>query len=233
LTEDSTQVDAHECATELIPWYVNGTLESAERAQLEAHLQSCEACRREHQAQVRLHEAMQTDDTLVFAAEPSFRKLMTRIGTQEDAGDLGRAAAPAATAPQSAPAPRWPGRAVRWLAAATVIEALGLGYGVWAWHTDQAVPSSYITLTTPAASYRDTPRIRIVFRPGLSVQELGTLLHRAGAHIVDGPTDSNVYTLGFTGQEVTAQDLERRAADLRASSEVLFAEPLGTANEAR
>ncbi len=31
---------------------------------------------------------MQADGTLVFAAEPSFRKLMTRIGTHEDAGEM-------------------------------------------------------------------------------------------------------------------------------------------------
>ena len=59
------------------------------------------------------------------------------------------------------------------------------------------------------------------------------LLHQAGAHIIDGPTDSNVYTLGFTGAEVTPGVIEQRVTSLRASSDVLFAEPLGTGNESR
>jgi hypothetical protein len=218
----------------LIPWYVNGTLEASEAARLGAHLKGCAVCRREYEGQVRLFEAMQTDGNLVFAAEPSFQKLMTRIGTHEDAGELALGVRPVAPVASPAPAARAPGRAARWLAAAALIEALGLGYGAWAWHTDGATTQApYVTLTSPAPSYRDSPRVRVVFRAGLSVQSLGALLHQAGAHIIDGPTDANIYTLGFTGSEVTAQVVERRAAALRASSDVLFAEPLGAGTDPR
>ena len=120
------------------------------------------------------------------------------------------------------------------VAAAAVLEGLGLGYGAWAWHAYSATAQApYVTLTSPAPSYRDGPRIRVVFRSGLSVASLGAMLHQAGAHIIDGPTDSNVYTLGFTGSDVTAQVIERRAAALRASSDVLFAEPLGAGTDPR
>jgi hypothetical protein len=234
LNPEPPEFDPYPCATESIPWYVNGTLEAAEAARVGAHLKGCEACRREYDGQVRLFEAMQADGTLVFAAEPSFRKLMTRIGTQEDAGELASGIpAPVArvTATKAARAPR---RVARWLAAAAVVEGLALGYGAWALHVyGAAAQSPYVTLTSPAASYRDSPRIRIVFRSGLSVQGLGMLLHQAGAHIIDGPTDSNVYTLGFTGAEVTPGVIEQRVTSLRASSDVLFAEPLGTGNESR
>jgi Putative zinc-finger len=234
LNSDPTDVEPYPCATELIPWYVNGTLEAAEAAKVGAHLKVCEPCRREHEGQVRLFEAMQADGTLVFAAEPSFRKLMTRIGTHEDAGEMAIGVPAAVAAPIVTKSVRAPQRAVRWLAAAALIEGLGLGYGAWALHAYRAaVPSAYVTLTSPAASYRDTPRIRIVFRSGMSVQDLGVLLHKAGAHIIDGPTDSNVYTLGFSGNGVKPQDIEQRAAEFRANNDVLFAEPLGTGNDGR
>ena len=230
----NTDPEPYPCATESIPWYVNGTLEAAEAARLSAHLKVCEPCRREYAGQVRLFEAMQTDATLVFAAEPSFRKLMTRIGTHEDAGELASGATPPVAPVMARKAPHAPARVARWLAAAAVIEGLGLGYGAWAWHAYSATAQSpYVTLTSPAASYRDAPRIRIVFRSGLSMQALGVLLHRAGAHIIDGPTESNVYTLGFSGGEVTPREIEQRATALRASSDVLFAEPLGTGNDSR
>lgn len=231
---EHTDVEPYPCATEAIPWYVNGTLEAAEAARVGAHLKVCEACRREYEGQLRLFEAMHTDTTLVFAAEPSFRKLMARIGTQEDAGELA-SGTPAPAAPVMATkAARAPGRVARWLAAAVIIEGLGLGYGAWAWHAySVTAPSSYVTLTSPPVSYRDTPRVRVVFRSALSVQGLGVLLHQADAHIIDGPSESNVYTLGFSGADATPREIERRAAALRASSDVLFAEPLGIGNDSR
>jgi hypothetical protein len=239
LNPQPDDVDPHQSATGLIPWYVNGTLDGAEAAKLGAHLDVCAPCRSDYEAQLRLFEAMQPQSTLVFAAEPSFRKLMARIGSGEDAGELASARA-AAAAPVPVPVPvasrtsRAPSRVARWLVAAVVVEGLGLGYGGWVLHTytPNAAPA-YVTLTAPQPSYHDSARVRIVFRSSLSVQELGTILHKADAHIIDGPTDSNVYTLGFAGATVTAGAAERQLAALRANADVLFAEPLGAVNESR
>jgi hypothetical protein len=225
-------IDPNTCPADEIPWYVNGTLTPTAAAKLGAHLSGCRLCRNEYEAQVRLFEAMQADMSLVFAAEPSFRKLMARLGAEEDAGIVAASRPNLRTPKPAASASARPlGRAVRWLTAAVVLEGLVLGYGGWAWHAQDARPgSSYVTLSTPAASYGDSPRIRIVFRAGLSVRGLGLILHNAGAHIIDGPTDSNVYTLGFTGSDMTAGVVERRVAALRANADVLFAEPV---NESR
>jgi hypothetical protein len=235
LNPEPEEVDPHQYATGLIPWYVNGTLAAAEAAKLGAHLDMCAPCRRDYEAQLRLFEAMQPEATLVFAAEPSFRKLMARIGTGEDAGELASTRpAPVAPIPVAARRARAPGRMARWLAAAVVLEGLGLGYGGWVWHTSTlSTAPAYVTLTAPEPSYHDSARVRIVFRSTLSVQDLGKILHQAGAHIIDGPTDSNVYTLGFADTGVNAGLAERRIAALRANTDVLFAEPLGAANESR
>jgi hypothetical protein len=134
---------------------------------------------------------------------------------------------------RSVPTKRRTGAGIaQWLAAAVVLEAVGLGYGAWAWHvhTDSAAP--YVTLTSAEPSYRSSARVRVVFRSGLSVQGLGLLLRQAGAHIIDGPTSANVYTLGFTGTAMTPDTLERRAATLRANPDVLFAEPQNAPQDA-
>jgi Putative zinc-finger len=225
---DLSDTHAHERAADQIPWYVNGTLEPSEASRLAAHLDECAPCRRDYEGQVRLFEAVQADGTLVFAAETSFQKLMARIGDAADAKSLLGSPAPV-TAVSGVPTRRRArGGVTRWLAAAAVLEALFLGYGAWVWHARDTVPAPYVTLTSPEPSYRDSPRVRIVFRSGLSVQGLGVLLHGAGAHIVDGPTAANVYTLGFTGAGVTPLIVEQRAAALRANADVLFAEPQGT-----
>ena len=49
---------AHRSTLELLPWYVNGTLEGAERAQVDAHLSACLPCRRELEAQRALQTAL-------------------------------------------------------------------------------------------------------------------------------------------------------------------------------
>ncbi len=215
----------HELAAEQIPWYVNGTLEAAAASRLTAHLQECVQCRADCDAQTRLYQAMQADGTLVFAAEPSFQKLMGRIG------DIAESKALLGTPTGAARLPRVPPRrharagVAQWLAAAMVLEAVGLGYGAWAWHAHTVATGPYVTLTSATPSYGTGPRIRIVFRAGLSVQGLGSLLRQAGAHIIDGPTAANVYTLGFADGGITPDLVERRAAELRANADVLFAEP--------
>lgn len=132
------------------------------------------------------------------------------------------------------------GAAVRWLAAAAVIEAVGLGLGAWRWSAHNAgdasgyvltLPTSrsesapYRTLTTPSQSYTSGLRVRVVFRPRVSLDQLRKLLRGIDAHIIDGPTDANVYTLGFAQSVVSTTALDERIATLRADPDVLFAEP--------
>lgn len=225
MNPELSDANVHLIAAEQIPWYVNGTLEAAAASRLTAHLDVCAQCRGDYEAQVRLFDAMQADGTLVFAAEPSFQKLMGRIGDGADARAL--LDAPPLPAPaRSVPMKRRASVGIaQWLAAAVVLEAVGLGYGAWAWHGYTVAAAPYVTLTSAEPSYHSSARVRVVFRSGLSVQGLGLLLRQAGAHIIDGPTSANVYTLGFAGTALTPDIVERRAAALRASADVLFAEP--------
>ena len=68
-------------AAELIPWYLNGTLEAAERADLEKHLASCAACRAERaEAEAAL---------VLFGGHPSAEMLVDyAFGAPEAPRDL-------------------------------------------------------------------------------------------------------------------------------------------------
>jgi hypothetical protein len=52
------------------------------------------------------------------------------------------------------------------------------------------------------------------------------VLQSAGAHIIDGPADGNVYTLGFAQTAGSRPALAKRIAALRANPAILFAEPV-------
>ncbi len=238
---------AHESAAHLIPWLINGTLAGEEAARLRAHLATCAQCHEDFQRETELYEAIRADGPLVFSGEPSFERLMARIEADDFAApapgpsvapELARSAEPAMPPAAERPVRRFPWRsaaAVRWLAAAVLIEALGLGLGAWLWpsggtgstaaYLSQTAP--YRTLSTPAARPIDGPLVHAVFRPNLSLGELQTLLQSVGARIVDGPSEAHVYTLGFAEPIASAKVLETRIDVLRASKEVLFAEPVG------
>ena len=226
---DTTDLAAHEHAFALLSWLANGTLADEPARAVREHVSHCGECRQEYAAQVRLAQGMREDGSgdVLFPAEASFQKLLGRID--------GEPASPSVVAPSlgstlpSAHPVRLrllPGRTVRWLAAAVIVEALGLGFAVWALQMQNRAAASYVTLSSPAPAYGSGSFVRVVFEPGLTLADLQQLLKRIGARVVDGPSPAGVFTLGFMNPVATDTELEKRAAALRADPHVRFAEPL-------
>ena len=216
----------HTRAEQVIPWIVNGSLPADAEPAVREHIATCPQCHDDYEEQLRVCEAMRADGPLVFAAESSYQKLLARM--QSPAAER---YPPEETAQPPAARARAPFRqappAVRWLAAAVILQAFALGVGAWVWHgTLSAHDASYTTLTSSAPLYDSGPRVRILFRTSLSIGDLQNVLQGAGAHIVDGPADGNVYTLGFAAPPLSRAALEQRVAALRANPAVLFAEPV-------
>lgn len=216
----------HARAELVIPWLANGSLPAEAEPAVRQHIADCPECRADYEEQLRVCEAMRADGPLVFAAESSYQKLLARMQNPEadrapleEAGEL---------PPSRAPTPfRHAQPVVRWLAAAVVLQAFAMGAGAWVWHSSvSARTPGYATLTSVAPSYDSGPRVRILFRTDLSIGALQSLLQGVGAHIIDGPADGNVYTLGFARSPRSRATLEQRIAALRANPSVLFAEPV-------
>ena len=243
---DSTtwRSDPHGHCAELIPWLVNGTASGAAAAAARAHLAECPACQADYAAQARICEATRAESPVLFAAEASLQKLMTRIeaterGAWDDIPEAPVSSRDGATATGTGTAHDLPATArpavrsraarhVQWLAAAVVIEAVGLGIVAWLWHagtTNRSEQSSYLVLGDPEPDYGRGAHVRVVFEPGLTLSDMRKILHGVGAHIVDGPTEANVYTLGFAKPVESANELSARLETLRASPSVRFAEP--------
>ena len=216
----------HARAELVIPWLANGSLPADAEPAVREHIAACPQCREDYEEQVRVCQAMRADGPLVFAAESSYQKLLARMQDpetdRERLGELEHAAARAASPFRRPPA------AVRWLAAAVILQAFAIGAGAWLWHSSSiaARNAEYMTLTSSPPSYDSGPRVRILFRTDLSIGALQSLLQGVGAHIIDGPADGNVYTLGFAQPPHSRAALGRRMEALRANPSVLFAEPV-------
>lgn len=225
----------HARAELVIPWLANGSLPAEAEPAVREHIASCPKCKEDYEEQQRVCEGMRVDGPLVFAAESSYQKLLTRVQNAEFPAE---APAEPAELHQSAPAAlhhsvsaarpfRQATPVVRWLAAAVVLQAFAIGLGAWVWHSsDVGRDAGYTTLTSTAPSYDSGLRVRVLFSPDLSVGALQGVLQAARAHIIDGPADGNVYTLGFAHAPDSQAALAKRIAALRANPAVLFAEPV-------
>ena len=232
----------HRQSWDLIPWLVNDTLDNGLREMVEAHLRNCTDCREELAFQRRVQAGMierAPDDDA--AAPAALARLFERIdaedgATADDAGydPLAIERARPSTASGTGARQR---RLSRWLAAAVVVEALGLiGLGILlAGHPDATVQDGAYKTLSQDLQPPTRAQIRLVPSPTLSVGDLQALLGEAGLRIVDSNAGGTILALGFDHlaglPEDEAAAVRRRQIDealrrLRASSGVLLAEPI-------
>jgi hypothetical protein len=124
---------------------------------------------------------------------------------------------------------------MQWLAAAAVVQAIGLAL------VGRALlqPAGSAAVEKPAAAYQTLSlpepgvpggQIRAVFARSMSVDALHGLLRAQHLTIVGGPTAAGVFTLGF---EAGAANTETALQGLRADPLVQFAEPTPATGVAR
>jgi hypothetical protein len=215
----------HARAELIIPWLANGSLPEEAEPVVRQHIAECPECRADYEEQLRVCDAMRADGPLVFAAESSYQKLLTRLQNPEAGRHFPDEEAELPHS-RATPSFRQASPVVRWLAAAAILQAFAIGAGAWVWHGSIARHAGYTTLTSSSPSYDSGPRVRVLFRTSLSVGNLQSVLQGAGAHIIDGPADGNVYTLGFAQPPHSRAALEQRVTALRANPAILFAEPV-------
>jgi anti-sigma factor RsiW len=217
----------HRQIWDLIPWLVNGTASAADRIQAEAHLAICPDCRDEFAFQSRVHAGVAVDTIVDVDAQPALQKLLARIDHDESIGG----------APRSAPAPRRlaSNSKVRWLAAAVVVQALGLGaLGAWTLQHSRAISqdAAYRTLSAPEALAAGAT-IRFVPSPELSVGSMQRLLSANGLHVVGTNEGGTIYSLAPVATATPSGATGETLAHLRAAPGVLLAEPIASTSNAR
>jgi hypothetical protein len=201
--------DEHDAVQALLPWYVNGTLDTGELGRVRDHVRDCARC----QADIAWQEHFCTPDLL--ATQPAAAHQVDRDWaalTLRLAADT----PPARRAPMapSRPGPRW------WPLAFAAQGALASVLAL-AWFFAPPREEPYHALgAAPAAT---SANVLVVFRPTSTEADIRRALRSSRAQLVAGPTVTDAYLLRV--DPLTADSLAR----LRAQAPVLRVDSLEAA----
>lgn len=220
---------SHQRVWELLPWYVNGSLDQPARERVEAHLAACRRCQEEESACRRTAAEIARAGEVAPSPHPiQFQRVLARIEEserEERRHDGGwRLLAPFRSLVRATPRP---------LRGALVAQAavIFLLVGFLAWDvlrpgapSPEAPSAAYHTLSDPAPAPAPAFRLRVMFSPKATERQISGLLLGMRGKITDGPSPFGAYTV-----EVPAAGDPVRVVLARLRSEprvVAFAEPV-------
>ena len=206
----------HLLAWAAMPWVLNGSASEAQRRSLAEHLAHCEDCRSEFEHQQRLQHAMSLPPPMpAVDAEAGLQRLLARIDAPQDQESPDRT-------PSGSRASRW---TVRALAAAVVVQAVGLGVmSLQLRGSDDA--AVYRTLSQPAAA-PGAATLRVVPDAAMTLEGWNALLRSLQLQVVGGPNEMGAYALAPIASVPPATSTPPTTLDrLRAAPGIRLAEPI-------
>jgi len=194
----------HRSAQDLLPWFVNGTLEAAEASSVARHIAGCERCQKDAAEQAELRASASATEA-AGDVERDWAVLRSRI----EAFTSAPTQRPEVTTPRS-----WR----RWLPLTVAIQGAFILALVLVLIGAPPREERYRALgAQPAAAEANAVA---VFRGDATSEQMRDALHAVGARIVGGPTVTDAYLLRLSSP--TPQVLSR----LRAQPGVLRVEAL-------
>lgn len=174
---------------ELLPWFVNETLEGRERALVLRHLQACRECRRERDYLQRLQQEVAGNSEPLPDYRFSYQKLMARIeATEKDSeySDEG---------PVRIGMRRWLSLAG---AAATVV--FGVYFAALMQGTGTRMESAdFRGLTLPAAEDGGPRhRIELTFEEGVEPETVRAVLIETHSRLAGGPDEKGTWVVDIS-----------------------------------
>ena len=216
--------DTHAETWALLPWLANGRIAAEDREWVEAHVQVCAECRAELAAQRMVATQVQRDEgaspsPAASDEQRSFNKLWARIEASESVNPIATGTSDGVSAPRSS-------RTVRWLAAAVVVQAIGLGVLGVAMRGTGAARPDFVTVAAVEPRL-NAPAVRLVFAPEASMATINTLLAHQELTIVSGPGASGNFTAVLSADAVASgATAESVAAVISKDPNVSFAQPV-------
>ncbi|CAE6766527.1 zf-HC2 domain-containing protein [Xanthomonas arboricola pv. corylina] len=198
-------------AWELMPAVLLDSATEEENTWLIAHVAKCASCSAEFAQQNRLRQALALPSAVKLDANTGLQRLLGRLDAPEQA---------------SAPAPPAARRSGSWtvraLAAAALVQAIGLG--VMGVRLAAPAPShDYRTLSSATAQPVPQGAIRVVPDAKMTVADWDRLLHAQQLQVIGGPNEMGAYTVVPAQPQPPAQP-QQTVQQLRANPGIRMAE---------
>ncbi|CAG7856468.1 hypothetical protein MCAMS1_00965 [biofilm metagenome] len=215
----------HQEFSQLLPWYVNKSLQGNELRAVESHINSCLTCKRELTQLTKLAQAVKHEGALDSAENASFARLRMRLhGQQPDATTQQQPAVSGNVVQINAQAKN---QINSWYRPALAMAAAVLLSVIFILPMSANNPGNndFRTLSNGEPEKAiSTDEIRVVFANNINLQQKNTIVGRVHGQIIDNPTAQGVYTVRLE----SASDANHALAvieSLRQDSNVIFAEP--------
>jgi hypothetical protein len=215
----------HQAVQQLLPWLLAGTLDSAELAMTQRHLQACARCQADLAWHRKLGAAAAAAPDAGFDADRGFAQLLPRLGPRS-----GPHPGPQTSSSSSSPIAvldRWRKAAaansawLKWTALAQ-LAAIGVLSLLLARPWNDA--AGYRAMGGPGGgSTAGAADAVVVFRPDTPEREIRRILQAGGARVVDGPTVTGAYVLALP---LPPSQAAAALARMRAEYAVTLAQPL-------
>lgn len=203
----------HDEALELLPWLVNGSLDSSEHDAVKAHAKNCVICRREL---AELRVVQQSVATLGESSEipaPDMRRINARIDAALEQRTLAGLLAE-----------YWHLMTASRLRVAFAVQSLVLVAVTVMIFLPQEPADRFTTLSTletlPAGHY-----LCIVFDPTIPEEEAARMIEANQLSVVAGPSDRGVITLRFP-DTLLANERRTILRGMQSESRILFVQPV-------
>lgn len=216
----SATTDSHQQIQLLLPWYMNQSLQPAERQRVESHIRHCLPCRRELVSLKKLAEAVTEKSDLDMAAEMSFSGLRAKLPARTT-GNV-QTLAPAKVGIPGKLAEFSHRNGVRLALAASLLMAI-MPFIQHKAPTDTA--DNYRTLSAARPEPANGKHLRVVFAKSLSSTEIAAILTAIHGQRTDEANSVGAFTIRLNNDENSPKP-EDAIALLRSRPDVLLAEPV-------
>ena len=219
----STSKSEHQEVWDLLPWYINHSLDPAEQDFVRKHVKTCVACRVEINQQQQLLGKIQQQDLLQQVSQISFAQLKKRMNEQSKLRSVFAEQAKLSQE-QKFFSHQFLGF-VKYTALAASLLLLAKPFMLNLPTDDPELKGDYRTLANPVEGEHKNNFIRVVFTEQLGAEQIKAILNGVSGHIIKGPSKNGIYEVQIGNRQTNSLEVNEAISQLRKNSLVVFAEP--------
>lgn len=192
----------HDELVMLLPWYVNGTLDEAERNRVQRHIEECAECRDNAAMLGDVRRAVCNGSPAPLVPSPEKERLLAAL--DHDSRRNGRR--------------NWP-----WIAAAATVAAVAITVAWQLGSRPAAQPVLFETVTSPAIDQSINYVLEVQFVPDAATDTHGAFFESIGAGDLAVPLNDRSYRVALGLGTVTLAELEQYADRIESRPEIASA----------